>query len=340
MKSLVSVLSLLLLSACASKKLTISRPPNPCEKTRAAFDIGSGTTRVLVGQVNACENRILKVLLEASEAVPYQDQKQSDGNISELTLKQGHKVLSQLKEKATSAGATEFRGVATEVFRKAKNGEAHIQSESQKLGFTIKIIDQEMEGRLGYLSARALIPNSEGTFVVWDMGGGSTQVTYQKNAHYHYYFPKIGSVTFKDQIVKEALKKDPSLVKSPNPLGKNAVAAQRVAKKFLAKEKIPSWLAELAYAKKIRTVYGIGGVFAKSVQNQAAPGQSFFTAAELKKALPQQAQKSDEELGGKYASTQVSNLILIDAFLDRFKISKVYTLDVNLSQGLILDPLF
>lgn len=341
MKALLNSLLVLILTACATQSPPVARQANTCEKTRAAFDIGSGSTRVLVAQVNVCENRLLKVLYEGSDAVAYRDQLGSNGLLSDAVLTKGRDVLRSLKEKAAEAGATEYRAIATEVFRSSQNGEAFIQKTSAELGFPIKVITQEMEARLGYLGALSQIPNPESTFIVWDMGAGSTQVTYHRNNLYFYYFPQTGSVVFKEAVVKNVLKKNPDEVKSPNPFTKQSLkAAQKLALETLRREKTPTWLSKLKQEGRVKSLYGIGGVLVKSVQGQIDKTKNVFTPADVSRALQLQFTKDDEALGGKYASTQITNLILIEAFMKHYKVRQVHTIDVNLTQGLAIDPSF
>ena len=78
----------------------------------------------------------------------------------------------------TSAPA-QFGGIATAVFRRASNGEAHLSRVNSELDLGLQIISQQLEGELGYLSAQAGLCAAglpPGGLVAWDSGGGSFQM--------------------------------------------------------------------------------------------------------------------------------------------------------------------
>ena len=88
---------------------------------RAAFDIGSGYTKMLVADVK--DGAIVgRVVLETEVKLSYKvDAQQSpDGSLSEAIQAEGLACFRELTAKALSLGATEATGIATEIFRKAR----------------------------------------------------------------------------------------------------------------------------------------------------------------------------------------------------------------------------
>ena len=146
---------------------------------RAAFDIGSGYTKMLVADVK--DGAIVgRVVLETEVKLSYKvdAQQSADGSLSEAIQAEGLACFGQLTAKALSLGATEATGIATEIFRKAPNGEAFLERLTNATGVRITRISQEAEARLGLATAEALGGGpSEAYAAAWDSGGASFQIT-------------------------------------------------------------------------------------------------------------------------------------------------------------------
>ena len=145
---------------------------------RAAFDIGSGYTKMLVADVK--DGAIVgRVVLETEVKLSYKvdAQQSADGSLSEAIQAEGLASFGDLTAKALSLGATEATGIATEIFRKAPNGDAFLQRLTNATGVRITRISQEAEARLGLATAEALGGPSEAYAAAWDSGGASFQIT-------------------------------------------------------------------------------------------------------------------------------------------------------------------
>tara|TARA_B100000513_G_scaffold192098_1_gene118070 strand:- start:61 stop:531 length:471 start_codon:yes stop_codon:yes gene_type:complete len=153
---LVVLLPLLLLKrAAASLRMDCGEPDDLAASAkyvrRAAFDIGSGSSKLQVADVDVESGRIVHVLHASEVPVPFSiDWKQSATNeLSEMIQSQGLEVLGELSRKARALGAAESAGIATEVFRKASNGAEYLRKIKDRLGIDVRLIAQEDEARLG-----------------------------------------------------------------------------------------------------------------------------------------------------------------------------------------------
>lgn len=150
---------------------------------RAAFDIGSGSTKL---QCSDCEvisdvatSKIIRItirkdLFGIERPVQFgADLKCSvDGNLGESIQQYGLSVFSELKAEADRLGAVEYHAIATEVFRRAGNGSLYLDR-IRALGVTVSILTQEMEAELGFGSVQAVLALNGGSpaHCVWDSGG-------------------------------------------------------------------------------------------------------------------------------------------------------------------------
>lgn len=149
---------------------------------RAAFDIGSGSTKLQCSNCEVfvdtngfvAETRLLEELYGVEIPVQFgADFKcSSDGMLSESIQLMGLSIFYDLLLKARALGATEFHAIATEVFRKAANGGTYLDK-IRALGVPVSILTQEKEAELGFGSVQAvLIRNAlPPAPCVWDSGG-------------------------------------------------------------------------------------------------------------------------------------------------------------------------
>ncbi len=147
---------------------------------RAAFDIGSGYTKLQVADVRAADGAIAKILLETEVKLAYKvdAQQSADGSLSVDIRAKGLRLFTELTAQAVQLGATEATGIATEIFRKAPNGGEFLAALTRATGVRITRISQDAEARLGLATAEALNGGPSADYAAaWDSGGASFQIT-------------------------------------------------------------------------------------------------------------------------------------------------------------------
>lgn len=333
------ILNFATLIACHSpSQVSQTEAPQPeCLKQQAAIDIGSGSSKFLIAQVDECQKRIEKIIHTDYKALKFKEALQKNQQqIPAPLIEQAVQSLSAWKslaaEKKVSAP---IHAVATEVFRQAQNGTSVIKQLKKQTDIDIKIIDQEKEALLGFWSALSRYQKPASKVMVWDIGGGSMQMTTLTSLEkYNFYKGTLASVSFKEKVLSLMNKNEDS----PNPLGKKwSHRALNWAKEF-AQNNVPSNFKKSSQGK---SVLGIGGVHSKSIMKNLKLNkqQSHYTQQDLLQAIEQLQNKTDAEIGGEYAETEVTNIILVLAFMQALDIDKVEVIPVNLSEGLIYQHL-
>lgn len=304
-----------------------------CLVTRAAFDIGSGTTKMKVASVDTCTGTIKKIYLDKGEPVPFKDQLDSKGILSESVTKLGVEVLTKMIQDAKKVGAKQFFAVATSAARDAKNFDAFKDRVFKKLNLKVRVIDQKEEALLGYYAVVSKVGQNQDDLVVWDIGGGSMQMTTRNNNHYEIYQGQLASVTFKNHIVENIQQKRSV---SPNPIGEAHYKSAFHDAKIVAKFSVPAVIKNKLKLDKTKVI-GIGGVHFYSIGGQLnlKEGQ-FYTKDMLKKNLSSRLSMTDQDLKSDYAQTEVSNLIMIEAFMHELNITKIEIAKINLADGLLI----
>lgn len=310
-----------------------------CLKVKAAFDIGSGATKMKVARVDTCLQKIDKILYDSHEAVKYKESLQNNPKniLNQSILKKGVSALLKLKAKANEFAPDAYEAVATSAFRTAANGEEAAKFIMDQTKIDFKIISQKDEAKLGFYGATRVAETDIQNLVVWDIGGGSMQISaYTGGGQFEIFQGKMASASFKKHIIKEIQGKDPLKVETPNPMGQSVSNKAWKSAMEMAQSSVPDSIK--SKIKQGAQVVGIGGVHYYSVRGQTGV-QSKYQIEDLNKALSKGSQMSDAELKGDYSSTDVSNLALVKGFMKGLGIKEVMTGKINLADGILLGGL-
>lgn len=306
-----------------------------CQEKQGALDFGSGTTKAFAALVDVCEKKVIEVIFEdrlplaLNEALEKSPQKEIPSGIIDEALPQFQVMLQKMK----AHDVKKIHGIATAVFRSAKNGTQVIERIAKSLQVSVQIISQEKEAELGFWSAIAQKNLSiKDPIIVWDIGGGSMQMYALRGKETHVFQGDLASVSFKNKILEDLQFKDPKQVSSPNPIGHNKDAALQIAKNHAYTHVSEFFKKEAPTARWI----GVGGVLSMSVQKQTKKGFAEFTQAELDKTLRERVFLRDDQISSDYKISDISNLALVLGYMQALQIPKVETAQASLGQGLLL----
>ncbi len=309
-----------------------------CQEVRMGLDIGSGATKILVANIDYCKSKVLEVLLSESRPVQYNEDfdKNNNGNLSPVIITQGQEVLSEMISKGKTFKPKKIYGVATSIFRKSQNGTDVIKGFARKFKVQLEVISQEEEAKLGYLSVLSLMDDKtieNKNIVVWDIGGGSMQMfSMEKTNRPHMYLGDLASVTFKSMVIEVIQSKPLESTLSPNPIGDKREQVIALARSY-SRLHVP---AVIKRDLLDHTVIGVGGVHGNSIKKQLNLKAMQYTLEDLDKVGKIQSQKSDKDLTGEYRSTDVTNLLLVQGFMEGLGIKEIKIMDANLLHGVIL----
>lgn len=327
---------------------------DPCLVARAAYDIGSSSTKVIGAVVDVCNLTIEQIFNMDSYPILYrEDLYQSPTNeFSDLVQELGLATLASAKSQveknfqqaAQKAPTIEHCAVATAAFRVANNGESYVEHLSHELHIPVKVISQEEEGKLAYYSALLNMPDEKP--LVWDIGGGSMQLTYKnQQGDFVMVGTELASHTFHQMVVEKICAKHSH--ESPHPMDPQQVqAALSLAKEKLATDTISTQLREVLQ-KESMPIVAVGSVHNFTIQPWcnllAKATQSHYTRADVQQAINLLTSKSDFEilqlmdnLPKEFVKDQLTNLILAYAVMDELDVQEVRTLQVNNAQGLLI----
>ncbi len=143
----------------------------------SAIDLGTNNCRLLVARPTRGGFRVVDAF---SRIVRLGEGLSSDGKLSEAAMDRTVAALKICAQKLERRQVTCMRHVATEACRVATNSAEFIQRIKAETGINIDVISPAEEARLAVLGCQSLIAHKNRNVLVFDIGGGSTEIVWVK----------------------------------------------------------------------------------------------------------------------------------------------------------------
>ena len=140
----------------------------------ASIDIGTNSTHLLIAEIN----RDLKTfeLKFTDKSTTRLGERNEEGNLTEESIQRVLETLRRFKEYCKSNNVDIILTVATSAVREASNGTDFIKRVKNDLGIQIELISGSEEARLIYLGVLSGMAFEDKSYVILDIGGGSTEL--------------------------------------------------------------------------------------------------------------------------------------------------------------------
>jgi exopolyphosphatase/guanosine-5'-triphosphate,3'-diphosphate pyrophosphatase len=158
---------------------TVERPhshrePRPGQRhTYAALDLGTNNCRLLIARPN---NGAFTVIDAFSRIVRLGEGMSHSGRLSDEAMDRALTALGICAEKLRRRSVSLARSVATEACRRAANGRVFVERVREETGIALEVIEPQEEARLAMLGCHKLLEPGDGPAVIFDIGGGSTEL--------------------------------------------------------------------------------------------------------------------------------------------------------------------
>ncbi len=150
-----------------------ARPRWPGARHFAALDLGTNNCRLLIARPQGDGFAVVDAF---SRIVRLGEGLAATGRLSDVAMDRTVAALKICAEKLKRRDVTLARSVATEACRRATNGAAFVDRVLDETGIHLDIITAEEEARLAVLGCHALLEPGTGPALVFDIGGGSTEL--------------------------------------------------------------------------------------------------------------------------------------------------------------------
>jgi exopolyphosphatase / guanosine-5'-triphosphate,3'-diphosphate pyrophosphatase len=142
-------------------------------RTYAALDLGTNNCRLLIARPSPDGFTIIDAF---SRIVRLGEGLANSGRLSDAAIERAIAALSICSDKLRRRHVTLVRSVATEACRRAANGGDFVQRVHAETGIRLDVIGPGEEARLAVLGCQALLPEGDGPALIFDIGGGSTEL--------------------------------------------------------------------------------------------------------------------------------------------------------------------
>jgi len=139
----------------------------------AALDLGTNNCRLLIARP---QGNGFAVVDAFSRIVRLGEGLASSGRLSDAAIDRTIAALRICADKLRRRNVLVARSVATEACRQAANGAEFIERAYRETGIRLDVISPEEEARLAVLGCHALMEPGDGPALIFDIGGGSTEL--------------------------------------------------------------------------------------------------------------------------------------------------------------------
>jgi exopolyphosphatase/guanosine-5'-triphosphate,3'-diphosphate pyrophosphatase len=139
----------------------------------AALDLGTNNCRLLIARAGGDDFTVVDAF---SRVVRLGEGLTLTGRMSDEAMDRAVEALSVCAEKLKKRNVVLARSVATEACRQAVNGAQFIERVKRETGIHLDIISPKEEARLAVMGCHALLEDGEGPALIFDIGGGSTEL--------------------------------------------------------------------------------------------------------------------------------------------------------------------
>ena len=192
--------------------MTIGHKPHG--ERYAVIDLGTNSCRMLIAQMNkkpathtkgtthqdSTNRHEFRIISNFSRVVRLGEGLSQTGKLSDSGMKRTLEALCICKKRIHAKGVTRIRAVATEACRRAANTNLFLEKVKHETGFHLDVITGKEEAELGLLACHPLIDRHSSYALMFDIGGGSTEMTFIRAQH-HNKFEIIASVSLPYGVV-------------------------------------------------------------------------------------------------------------------------------------------
>lgn len=143
----------------------------------SAIDLGTNNCRLLIAKQTKGGFRVIDAF---SRIVRLGEGVGKDNKLSEEAMDRTIDALKVCAEKLARRNVTFMRHVATEACRIADNSDEFVARVKRETGINLDVISAREEARLAVLGCQSLIAPNKKNVLVFDIGGGSTELIWVK----------------------------------------------------------------------------------------------------------------------------------------------------------------
>ncbi len=147
----------------------------------AAIDLGTNNCRLLIAAAQPSGG--FRVLDSYSRIVRLGEGVAQTGELSDAAIARTVSALKICAKRLERHAPLALRAIATEACRRARNAEVLVARVRREAGIALEIVSQDEEARLAALGCAPLLGSAFAGALVFDIGGGSTEIIRMRRTH-------------------------------------------------------------------------------------------------------------------------------------------------------------
>lgn len=146
-------------------------------RRHAAIDVGTNSVKFYVADHDANDGS-WQTVVDRAEVTRLGEGLDDTGRLNPEPEERTIAAIAAMADEARRVGALDIAAVGTAGLRIASNAKAFLAAVEGRCDVRIDVISGEEESRIAYLAVGAGIDQADGSLVVFDTGGGSSQFTF------------------------------------------------------------------------------------------------------------------------------------------------------------------
>jgi exopolyphosphatase/guanosine-5'-triphosphate,3'-diphosphate pyrophosphatase len=165
----------------------------------AVIDVGTNSVKFVIGERG--KDGEWQAVVDRADVTRLGEGLDRTGELNEEPIRRTAEAIADMAEEAERHAVAAIAAAGTAGVRMARNGEAFVAAVRERTGIEVEIISGDEEGRLAYVAATEGLQLGNGSLVVFDTGGGSSQFTFGHGRKVEERFSvNVGAVRFTEQF--------------------------------------------------------------------------------------------------------------------------------------------
>ena len=165
----------------------------------AVIDVGTNSVKFVISECG--KDGAWRTVVDRAEVTRLGEGLDRTGELNEEPIRRTVEAIADMAEEAERHAVAAVAAVGTAGVRMARNGEAFVEALRERTGIEVEIISGGEEGHLAYVAATEGLQLGDGSLVVFDTGGGSSQFTFGHGREVEERFSvNVGAVRFTEQF--------------------------------------------------------------------------------------------------------------------------------------------
>ena len=165
----------------------------------AVVDVGTNSVKFHLAERSA--DGAWRQLVDRAEVTRLGEGLEGSGRLQPTPMERTVDAIAAMADEARNQGAEAIAAVGTAGLRAAANSDEFVETVEARSGVRVEVISGEEEARLAFLAATHGVERVDGSLVVFETGGGSTQFTFGQEERVEEQFSvPVGAVRITEQF--------------------------------------------------------------------------------------------------------------------------------------------